>query len=75
MKAIRLEEPGRFALLSVEGPPLPDSIQPGDALVRVARIGVCGTDIHAFIETNPFSISPESSVTNLASRLLRWAVP
>jgi len=54
MKAIRLEEPGRFALLSVEAPPLPDSIQPGDALVRVARIGVCGTDIHAFIGNQPF---------------------
>jgi threonine dehydrogenase-like Zn-dependent dehydrogenase len=54
MKAIRLEEPGRLTLLSVEGPSLLDSIQPGDALVRVGRIGVCGTDIHAFIGNQPF---------------------
>jgi 2-desacetyl-2-hydroxyethyl bacteriochlorophyllide A dehydrogenase len=54
MKAIRLEEPGRLALLSAEVPPLPDPIQPGDALVRVGRIGVCGTDIHAFIGNQPF---------------------
>jgi 2-desacetyl-2-hydroxyethyl bacteriochlorophyllide A dehydrogenase len=58
MKAIRLEEPGRLAPLSTEGPPLPESIQPGDALVRVCRIGVCGTDIHAFMGNQPFFSYP-----------------
>ena len=54
MKTIRLEEPGRLALLSTEGPPPPASIQPEEALVRVHRIGVCGTDIHAFNGNQPF---------------------
>ena len=40
MIQIALEEPGRF--IATEGPsPTP---REGDALVRVHRIGVCGTD-------------------------------
>jgi 2-desacetyl-2-hydroxyethyl bacteriochlorophyllide A dehydrogenase len=54
MKAIRLDEPGRLALISTEGPPLPASVQPEEALVRVRRIGVCGTDLHAFKGKQPF---------------------
>jgi 2-desacetyl-2-hydroxyethyl bacteriochlorophyllide A dehydrogenase len=54
MKAIRLEEPGRFARLSLE----PASAQPDEALVRVHRIGVCGTDIHAFRGNQPFFTYP-----------------
>ncbi|MBV9489126.1 MAG: zinc-binding alcohol dehydrogenase family protein [Verrucomicrobia bacterium] len=54
MQAIRLEEPGRLALLSTEGPPPTESLPPEDALVRVRRIGVCGTDIHAFHGRQPF---------------------
>jgi threonine dehydrogenase-like Zn-dependent dehydrogenase len=67
MKMICLEEPGRLALLSAEDP-LPASIQPWEALVRVRRIGVCGTDIHAFNGRQPFYSFLESLVTNLASR-------
>ncbi len=52
MKMIRLEQPGRLALLSTESPPT--SIQPEEAVVRVHRIGVCGTDIHAFNGKQPF---------------------
>jgi 2-desacetyl-2-hydroxyethyl bacteriochlorophyllide A dehydrogenase len=55
MKTIRLEEPGRFVLTSTERPP---SLQPGEALVRVHRIGVCGTDIHAFFGRQPFFSYP-----------------
>jgi 2-desacetyl-2-hydroxyethyl bacteriochlorophyllide A dehydrogenase len=56
MKTLRLEEPGRFALLSAEEP---DSfLKPDEALVRVRRIGVCGTDIHAFNGNQPFFSYP-----------------
>jgi 2-desacetyl-2-hydroxyethyl bacteriochlorophyllide A dehydrogenase len=55
MKAISLEEPGRFALLE-SAPPSPPSN--GAALVRVHRIGVCGTDIHAFGGKQPFFTYP-----------------
>src|SRR5580704_5275255 len=54
MNAVRLEEPGRLALIS----PGPISIGPGEALVRVHRVGICGTDIHAFKGNQPFFTYP-----------------
>jgi threonine dehydrogenase-like Zn-dependent dehydrogenase len=51
MKTIRLEEPGHLTLLSTEAP---SALQAEEALVRVHRIGVCGTDIHAFGGKQPF---------------------
>jgi 2-desacetyl-2-hydroxyethyl bacteriochlorophyllide A dehydrogenase len=56
MKTIRLEEPRRFALLSADEPG--PSLKPDEALVRVHRIGVCGTDIHAFNGNQPFFSYP-----------------
>lgn len=55
MKTIRLEEPGRLVLTSTDPPAAPE---PGEALVRVRRIGVCGTDIHAFHGNQPFFSYP-----------------
>lgn len=50
MLQIALEKPGRF--IATEGPaPVKTS---GDALVRVHRVGVCGTDLHAFAGRQPF---------------------
>ncbi|WP_438480783.1 zinc-binding alcohol dehydrogenase family protein [Oleiharenicola lentus] len=50
MLHITLDEPGKFS--AREGPaPTP---APGEALVRVHRIGVCGTDLHAFAGKQPF---------------------
>src|SRR5579862_9446245 len=55
MKTIILEEPGRFALAQTESPA---GTPPGHALVRVRRVGVCGTDLHAFEGTQPFFSYP-----------------
>lgn len=55
MKAILLEEPGRLAFVSAKAPAAPAA---GEALVRVHRIGVCGTDIHAFGGRQPFFSYP-----------------
>ncbi|NRB02985.1 MAG: alcohol dehydrogenase catalytic domain-containing protein [Rhodobacteraceae bacterium] len=44
MRAAYLVEPGRFELRDVARPePAPD-----EALIRIARTGICGTDIHIF---------------------------
>jgi 2-desacetyl-2-hydroxyethyl bacteriochlorophyllide A dehydrogenase len=56
MKAIRLEEPGRFVQVNLE--PASAALQPDEALVRVHRIGVCGTDLHAFRGNQPFFTYP-----------------
>jgi 2-desacetyl-2-hydroxyethyl bacteriochlorophyllide A dehydrogenase len=55
MKTIRLEEPGRLSLIETAAPSAP---QGGEVLVRVHRIGVCGTDIHAFNGKQPFFSYP-----------------
>ena len=51
MKAVLLEEPGKFSLVDLDPPEEP---RPGEALVRIKRIGVCGTDLHAFQGDQPF---------------------
>ena len=55
MKIIRLEEPGRLTFATGDEP---TAVSVGDALVRVRRIGVCGTDIHAFNGKQPFFTYP-----------------
>lgn len=50
MKQIILTNPGSFAVEAYE----PSDPGPGEVQVRVHRIGVCGTDIHAFHGRQPF---------------------
>ena len=54
MLQIVLEKPGQF--LTTDGPT--PTLAPGEALVRVHRIGVCGTDLHAFAGHQPFFSYP-----------------
>jgi 2-desacetyl-2-hydroxyethyl bacteriochlorophyllide A dehydrogenase len=57
MKSIVLEAPGRFRI--GESPdPAPGDPPPGYALVRVHRVGICGTDWHAFHGRQPFFAYP-----------------
>jgi 2-desacetyl-2-hydroxyethyl bacteriochlorophyllide A dehydrogenase len=55
MKTIVLKEPGEFAL--TERPTLATT-SPGEALVRIHRVGVCGSDIHAYRGKQPFFTYP-----------------
>ena len=55
MNTLILREPG---LLVAADTPEPGPPPPGHALVRVHRIGVCGTDIHAFNGKQPFFSYP-----------------
>ncbi len=55
MKAIMLEEPGRFCCVDIESPAKPEA---GEACVRVKRIGVCGSDLRAFQGKQPFFSYP-----------------
>jgi 2-desacetyl-2-hydroxyethyl bacteriochlorophyllide A dehydrogenase len=50
MRQIILQQPGTFASATAP-PPVP---RPGEALVRIRRVGVCGTDLHAFAGRQPF---------------------
>ncbi len=51
MKTVILKEPGHFDLIDTPAPAQPgtDEVQ-----LRVRRVGICGTDLHAFTGTQPF---------------------
>ena len=54
MKQITLEKP--HTLVASDAPP--PVAGPGEALLRVHRVGVCGTDFHAFHGRQPFFVYP-----------------
>ena len=54
MRQIVLEQPGQFREQAVD----PMEANPGEAFVRVHRVGVCGTDLHAFAGRQPFFTYP-----------------
>ncbi len=61
MKALSLEAPEQFKRIDVADP---GTLQPGDALVRVHNVGVCGTDISGYLGKMPFfsyRASPDTS--------------
>lgn len=66
MLQVRLQEPGRFELRTV--PDLRPA--PGEALVRIRRIGVCGTDLHAFKGRQPFFSYPRVLGHELAGEVI-----
>lgn len=55
MKTVVLDEPYSFRLAETEPPGEPG---PGEALVRVLRVGICGTDLHAYQGNQPFFSYP-----------------
>jgi 2-desacetyl-2-hydroxyethyl bacteriochlorophyllide A dehydrogenase len=55
MRAIQLEKPHRFRLVDIPEPPAPGV---GEALVRVHRVGICGTDFSGFLGKMPFFSYP-----------------
>ena len=54
MLQVVLEQPGRLALAE-SAPPV---ARPGEALVRVRRVGICGTDFHAYDGHQPYFTYP-----------------
>lgn len=55
MKTLVLENPGKLVAADT---PRPGAPADGQALARVHRVGVCGTDIHAFNGKQPFFSYP-----------------
>lgn len=55
MKAILLEAPKQLAQISIDEPARPAE---GEALVRVHRVGICGTDISGYLGKMPFFSYP-----------------
>ena len=49
VRQVVLERPGRFVTREA---PQPEPA-PGEALVRIRRVGICGSDLHAYRDTHP----------------------
>lgn len=55
MKAIRLEKPQSFQRVEIPEPPAPGA---DEALVRIHRVGICGTDFGGYLGKMPFYSYP-----------------
>jgi alcohol dehydrogenase len=55
MKALQLPVPGQWALIEVPEPPAP---APGNAVVRIRQVGICGTDYSGYLGKMPFFSYP-----------------
>lgn len=55
MKALSLAEPKHWQRLDIPEPPQPG---PGEAVVRVSHVGICGTDLSGYLGKMPFFSYP-----------------
>ena len=55
MKALQLEKPLAWRTIQIDEPPAPAA---GEALMRVRRVGICGTDISGYLGKMPFFSYP-----------------
>lgn len=66
MRALVCTEPGNFEYQSVADPRLENN----RSIIKIKRIGVCGTDLHAFEGTQPFLSYPRILGHELAGELV-----
>ncbi len=67
MKTLICTTPGQFVYQEKEMP----SLAPGYAMIRIRRIGICGTDLHAFEGTQPYFEYPRILGHELAGELVK----
>jgi threonine dehydrogenase-like Zn-dependent dehydrogenase len=68
MQTVVLEQPGRLALTDTAPPE--GQLAPDEALVRVQRVGICGSDLKAFKGEMPFLSYPRILGHELGVELL-----
>jgi threonine dehydrogenase-like Zn-dependent dehydrogenase len=66
MKILTCTTPGKLEYGTAETPQL----KPGNALLKIKRIGICGTDLHAFEGTQPFFSYPRILGHELAAEVV-----
>ncbi|MBB6448081.1 L-gulonate 5-dehydrogenase [Geomicrobium halophilum] len=55
MQAIEVSKPGKLDIIMKD---MPKVSRPDDVLVRVKAVGVCGSDMHIYHGSNPFTVYP-----------------
>ena len=66
MEALICTKPGTFEYKDIVSPVL----QPGQAILKIKRIGICGTDLHAYKGTQPYFTYPRILGHELAADLI-----
>ena len=67
MKALCLQAPKHLELIDIKAATQPN---PGEALVRVHRVGICGSDISGYLGKMPFYSYPQDN--EATSWVLKW---
>src|SRR4030095_1242464 len=68
MKTLVCTEPGNLEYATAERP----TLQKGHAIIKIKRIGICGTDLHAFEGTQPYFSYPRILGHELAGELVEF---
>ena len=66
MESLICLQPGSFEYKEIATPVL----QPGRAIIQIKRIGICGTDLHAYKGTQPYFSYPRILGHELAADLI-----
>jgi 2-desacetyl-2-hydroxyethyl bacteriochlorophyllide A dehydrogenase len=66
MKTLVCTKPGEFKYLTAE----PPQLQRDHAIIKIRRIGICGTDLHAFEGTQPYFEYPRILGHELSGELI-----
>ena len=66
MKTLVCIKPGEFKYMVGEQP----QVEPGQAIIKIKRIGICGTDLHAFEGTQPYFEYPRILGHELSGELI-----
>jgi 2-desacetyl-2-hydroxyethyl bacteriochlorophyllide A dehydrogenase len=66
MRALVCERPGELEYREIDAP----LAGPGQAIIKIMRIGICGTDLHAFEGTQPYFEYPRILGHELAGDLV-----
>jgi len=71
MKALVCARPGSFEYRETADP----APQPGHTILRIKRVGICGTDLHAFEGTQPYFEYPRILGHELAAEIAQTNAP
>jgi 2-desacetyl-2-hydroxyethyl bacteriochlorophyllide A dehydrogenase len=69
MKSVVCREPGKLEINDIPKP----EISEGKAIIKIKRIGICGTDIHAYKGTQPFFSYPRILGHELSGEIVELA--
>jgi L-gulonate 5-dehydrogenase len=69
MNVLKVIEPGKIAVQEMDGA----SLEKGEVKIRIRRVGICGSDIHIYKGSNPFTVYPRVIGHEMAGEVLEVA--